>query len=155
MKAVSITFSLVLLLGVVSCSSTSDEVPVRVEYYKSAYRQFPPDPVYSRLMWSQLPKPIMPKSTDNAPYLLPTIAFELPDSTLGEAIEALAQTMGYRWDYPSGLAKRAIHIRMDGTVEEVLKEIGRQGGVQTMLDHEQRLVRVMGEGVLPSLPESK
>jgi hypothetical protein len=154
MKAASIIFSLVLLSGVISCSS-SNEVPVRVEYYKTAYRQSPPDPVYSRLTWSQLPKPIMPKSTDNAPYILPTITFELPDTTLGEAIEALAQTMGYRWDYPSGLAKRAIHIRMDGTVEEVLKEIGRQGGVQTMLDHEQRLVRVMGEGVLPSLPESK
>jgi hypothetical protein len=142
-----------LLGGLLGCSS--DEPLVRIEPYHVAYRQTPPEPVYSRVMWANLPHPITPRSTEDEPYLLPLISFELPDTTVGEAIEALAQTLGYRWDYPSGLGKRKIHMRMDGSVEEVLKEIGRQAGVQTMLDHEQRMVRVMGEGVLPSLPTSK
>ncbi len=149
-----VTIAAVMVITLAACSSSSEPV-VKIEPYKVAYRQSPPEPVYSRVMWAHPPRPIMPKSTEDAPYLLPQISFQLPDTTVGEAVEALAQTMGYRWDYPSNVGKRKIHLRLDGTIEEVLKEIGRQGGVQTMLDHEQRLVRVMGEGVLPSLPGGK
>lgn len=140
------------LLG--ACVSCASDVPPPVEYYQPAYRQSPPEPVYSRLMWSHLPSPIQPKSAGTAPLIMPVISFELPDATLEEAIEALAQTMGYRWDYPKQAAKRPIHIRMEGTIDEVLQEIGRQANVQTMLDHEKRLVRVMEKEMLPRLPGS-
>ena len=153
MRRISTGLGLLVVIGLGACSA--DQSNVTVEHYKVAYRQFAPEPVYGRFMWAHMPQPIMPKTTEAAPYYLPEVSFQLPDTTLGEAIEALAQTMGYRWDYPSGLGKRRLHIRMDGTVEEVLAEIGKQGGVQTMLDHEQKLVRVVGEGVLPSLPDSK
>ena len=149
MKRLMPVLSLVIFAGAVSCSSGPS---VYVEPYHVAYRQAPPEPVYSRLMWSQLPGPIRPKSTAEAPLYLPVVSIELPNATLGEAIEALATTMGYRWDYPSGLARRPVHIKMDGTADEILSEIGRQGGVQTMFDHEARMVRVMGDGVRPSLP---
>ena len=144
-----LTLGLLLIMPQVGCS-TSEARPV--VFYRTAYRQSPPAPVYSRVMWSQLPEPIPPRASDNAPYLLPEISFIQPDSTLEEAIEALAQTMGYRWQFPPEVAKRPIRIKMDGTVEEVLAEIGKQAGLETQLDHESRMVRVLKSGVIPRLP---
>ena len=63
--------------------STSKDVPV--QYYQPAYRALPPDTVYSRVMWSHLPQPIRPRSSNAAPYFMPTVAFELPDATFEEA----------------------------------------------------------------------
>ncbi len=146
------TISLIVFTGVVFVGCAENPP---AESFKVAYRQSPPEPVYSRLMWSHLPDPIKPKSTEDAPYYLPTITVELPNSTLGEAIEAVATTMGYRWDYPERLGKRPIHLKMEGTVEEILKEINRQGKVRAVLDHPRRLVRVGGNEVQPSLPRSR
>ena len=123
-----------------------------IEYYHVAYRQSPPEPVYSRFTWSQTPGPIRTKVRDEAPLFLPTISFELPNSNLDEAIEALAQTIGYGWKYPDGVKNRKIRIRMTGTVEEVLEEIGRQANVHGVLDHENRIVQVMEQSTSPSLP---
>lgn len=125
---------------------------MKVDYYHVAYRQLPPEPVYSRVTWSHLPQPIRPKVRNEAPLFLPTISFEFPNTTLYEAVEALAQTIGYRWEYPEGVGDRKIRIRMTGTVEEVLDEIGRQGNVHGVLDHENRIVRVMEESTTPMLP---
>lgn len=140
---------LALLFGASACSSNE---PVAVEYYQPAYRSSPPAPVYSRVMWSHLPHPIAPKSKDTAPLMLPTVAFELPNSNLGEAIEALAQTMGYRWHYPENVSSRRIRIRMEGNVEEVLAEISRQANVQSQFDHKQRLIIVLEPNMIPKLP---
>ena len=138
-----------LLFG--GCTS---EDPVPVEYYQPAYRTSPPEPVYSRVMWSHLPNPIKPRSRDDAPFYLPVVSFELPDTTLDEAIEALAQTMGYRWHYPKSVAKRPLHIRMEGTVEEILNEISKQANVKAAFDHEHRMVRVIEGSMVPDLPGS-
>lgn len=143
-----------LLLAAAAIAGCTNKQPSPVEYYQPAYRQFPPDPVYSRVMWSHLPQPIPPRTGDQAPLLLPVISFELPDSTLGEAVEALAQTMGYRWHFPSQVANRPVRIRMEGTVEEVLAEIGKQAQVQAKLDHHQRMVLVLGPGMSPQLPNA-
>ncbi len=148
----NVRMRILVLLACVFCVACSAQEPVAVEYYQPAYRTSPPEPVYSRVMWGHLPKPIKPRSETNAPLLLPVISFELPNSTLEEAIEALAQTMGYRWHYPQRIAKRRIQIRMEGTVEEVLAEIARQGKVQADFDHKQRLVRVVDGRMLPRLP---
>jgi hypothetical protein len=69
-------------------------------------------------------------------------------------VESLAQAMGYRWHYPASVAKRKVHIRMEGTVEEVLGEISRQTKVHALFDHQQRLVRVMDKKMVPALPSS-
>ncbi|MCB0322081.1 MAG: hypothetical protein KDD69_00875 [Bdellovibrionales bacterium] len=144
----------ILLLMVGVGTACSDTQPVAVEYYQPAYRTTPPEPVYNRLMWSHLPKPIAPKTAEVAPALLPEVEFDMPDAKLGEAIEALAQTMGYRWHYPNKVAGRQIKIRMEGTVEDVLKEIGRQGNVYAQFDHEHRLIVVMDSDMVPRLPGS-
>ncbi len=144
-----------VLAGVLCCAALgacSDNQPVTVEYYQPSYRTSPPDPVYNRLTWSHLPAPMRPKATAETPEMLPQISFELGEATLDEAIESLAQTMGYRWHYSKGLAKRPIKIKMEGTVEEVLREIGRQARVEAMFDHEKRLIIVVEGKVQPRLP---
>jgi hypothetical protein len=106
-------------------------------------------------MWGHLPHPIKPKEKSYAPFILPTVSFQMPDATFQEAIEALAQSMGYRWKYPNYLAKKRIALRMDGTVEEVLAEIARQANVGASFDHKNRLVWVAEKEMSPHLPGTK
>ncbi|MCB0344393.1 MAG: hypothetical protein KDD66_04725 [Bdellovibrionales bacterium] len=136
-----------------ACSSPKELEPVD-EYYEVPFRQLPPEPVYSRMTWSNPPQPIPEPSQEKTPYLQPVIEFEFPDSNLKEAIQALAQTIGYRWDYPPNVASRKISIKRVGTVDEILGEIGRQAGVRTQLDHTSRMVRVLHSNTSPQLPGS-
>ncbi len=138
--------------GIVGCGGNDEPRPVTVAYYQPAYRQTPPEPVYSRITWSHLPQPMRTKVKENAPILMPTISFELPNSSLQEAIEALAQTIGYNWHYPQSAANRKVRIKMVGSVEDVLHEIARQTQVEAVLDHEARMVRVDdGISIAPQL----
>lgn len=141
-------------LGLLLACSSNEVLPA-VEYYNVPYRKFPPEPVYSRVTWSHLPQPIQPKVRDAAPILMPVLSFELPKSNLEEAVEALAQTIGYGWDFPAGAAKRPVRIRMVGTVEEILKEISRQTKVKAAIDHSRRLVQVFDTEIRPELPAPK
>jgi hypothetical protein len=144
------TSKAILLLLLVACSAPQPQP----EYYPVATRRNAPEPVYSRLTWSHLPQPVKPKVGQDSPYLLPVVDFEMPNTTLGEAIEALAQSMGYRWDYPKSLARRNVRIRMSGNVEEVLAEISKQAKVSGAFDHNQRIVKVLDEQVVPRLPRN-
>ena len=146
-------FSFVVVLGLTSLlSACSSKEATRIEYYRPAYRTSPPAPVYSRMMWGNSPQPIKPRAKSHAPLIVPVVYFDMPDASFEEAIEALAQTMGYRWDYPKRIAKRKIRVRMEGTILEVLDEISRQAGVHAELDHQQRLVRVIDKSLRPKLP---
>lgn len=145
-------FGILSALVVLAACSSRPDVVVRTEYYPSAFRQNAPEPVYSRLMWSHLPQPIQAKADNDAPYLMPKISFELPNSNLEETLQALAQTIGYRWSYPAELGTRRVSVKRVGTVDEILSEIGRQAGVETELDHEQRLVRAYDRSMAPRLP---
>jgi hypothetical protein len=101
-----------------------------------------------------LPKPIVNSSNEKAPYFQPVISFELGKSNFQEAIEALAQTMGYTWSYPPSLKDRPIAIHMVGSVDEILGEISRQAHVEAEFDHEQRLLRVVDGSTRPQLPHN-
>ena len=140
--------TILILLFAVSCSATKEIKTVR--YYQPVFRTSPPDTVYSRVMWSHPPHPIKPRSKSNAPLLLPKFKFELPNSTFEEAVESLAQAMGYRWDYPSRLAKIKISMNMQGDAIEVLSEINRQAKTKVILDHSARILRLESNG--PTLP---
>lgn len=149
-----LSFGLLMAVGLNACHSP---VPLErpIEYYTARERQHAPEPVYSRVMWSQIPAATPQKSKEDAPYLLPTISFEMPNATLEEAVEALAQTMGYQWHYPRAAAKRAVSINQVGTVDQILAEIANQAGVVAEFDHAGRQVRVFDVGMKPrlSLPE--
>ncbi len=146
-------FTAIILSSVLCCSCSSYKEPEPIdEYYEVPFRQLPPEPVYSRLTWSHPPQPIPAPSQQKSPYIQPVIEFDFPGSNLKEAIQALAQTIGYRWDYPPGVASRKVSIKQVGTVDEILSEIGRQAGVRTQLDHTSRMVRVLHSNTSPQLP---
>jgi len=146
-----ISVLIVTLAGLLFTGCSSEPV-YPVVYYQPAYRQSPPEPVYSRLMWSQLPAPIRPKARDDAPLLLPEIFVELKNVSLDEAVESLAQTMGYRWEYPNVTSKGRISIHMEGNVEEILAEIKRQSQIQLVLDHDRRMIRLADKDTQLRLP---
>lgn len=145
-----------LILGaalavVVGCAPTPAVKP-KVENYYPAYRQLGPEPVYSRLAWSNLPQPAARSAREKGPYLSPVISFNLGDSTLQEAIEALSQTIGYQWSFPPQAASRPVRVKMKGSVSEILSEISRQANVEAELDHQNRMVTVFDHSTTPQLP---
>jgi len=133
-----------------------EPVQRKTEYYKVVRQQLPPEPVYSRLTWSQLPAPAVAchscEAKEKAPLLQPVIQFNLAKSNLAEALEAVSQTIGYRLEFPAKWSKRPISINFTGTVEQALAEIAQQAGVRASLDHELRLVKVVDKKVTPYLP---
>lgn len=141
-------FSLLL----VACSKPDrSELEPKVEYYSVTQRKSAPEPVYSRVTWSHLPAPLPSKKTEKSPLMLPAMAIDLPDATLPEAVEAIAQAMGFRWVYPAGLPSAPVSIRMEGSVHEVLAEVARQAGVDIELDVENRIVRAHSRATAPKL----
>jgi hypothetical protein len=153
MKAFRTSILICICSFLFGCSS---KPMYRVVYYKPAYRQSPPEETYSRLMWSHLPEPVRPKARDDAPLLLPEVFVELKDVTLDEAVEAVAQTMGYRWEYPEVTSKNRITIHMEANVEDVLEEIRRQSLIPLAFDHEKRMIRLQDRTTqlkLPSRPD--
>lgn len=142
-----------LCLSIVVFSGCADrsELAPKIDYYLPSTRTAAPEPVYNRVMYSHLPAPNPLKTKENSPFLPVTISFEMPGSNLKEAVEALAQTIGYRWDYPTGLKNRAVSVKMVGRVDEVLQEISRQAGVTSEIDYDQRVVRVKGAAAVPRL----
>lgn len=124
----------------------------RVVYYKPAYRQSPPEDTYSRLTWSHLPEPVKPKARDDAPLMLPEVFVELKDVTLDEAVEAIAQTMGYRWETSGANSRNRITIHMEGSVQEVLDEVRRQSHVPLAFDHGKRMIHLEDRNTQLKLP---
>lgn len=122
-----------------------DQIPVVkvVEEYKPAFRQSPPEPVYSRFMWAHAPEPLPIKGRDNAPLIMPVVDFDLANSNVSESVEALAQTIGYTWDYPPQAASRKVRIKMTAGVDEILQEIARQSRLRGVLDHQSKVLRLI------------
>lgn len=145
--------AIILLLSGVACSSSAKKEKFIVEQYPVAYRQLPPEPVYSRFAWAHLPGPAPIKVKDNAPLLMPEVSFELHRSNLEEAIQSLAQTIGYTWSYPADVAKKTVSMNMVAPVDEILQEIEKQTGVKTILDHDNRILRVIAGNKVAELPK--
>lgn len=141
-----------VILLAAGCAAAPEVIKPKVENYYPAYRQAAPEPVYSRLTWSNLPQGIINPPREKGPYLSPVISFELGDSTLQEAIEAISQTIGYQWSFPPEAAKRHVRVRMKGSVGQILSEIGRQADVEAEIDHQSRMVRVIDRSTTPLLP---
>lgn len=147
---------MLVLIVFVSCS------PVRapLELHRQTKRQFAPEPVYSRVMWAHdaqgISKPRTSYNVDSpevSPMILPVLSFELDNSNLREAVEALAQAIGYQWRFSAGIANSQISIKMVGNVEEILYEIQNQASVRTILDHKQRVISVFTQNTEALLPE--
>lgn len=144
---------LILVLALSGCAEKTPDYPIEmaIETYQPAFRTQAPEPVYSRFTWSHLPQPVSNVPEQTAPMIHPTFSFELPDSNLREALEALSQAIGYRAMYPTELQSRRISLKMVGSVTAILGAIEKQAHVTTALDHEQRLIRVVDQRTVPRL----
>jgi hypothetical protein len=140
-----VTFIVTILTALVMLGCAKPQAIVIVQEYQPAFRQVAPEPVYSRVTWSQLPQPIRPKAKKESPLILPTLSFDLTDSNLKEAIEALAQSLGYRSIYAKQIENRPVSIKMVGSVQEILENISRQANVSANLSHSRRVVEVYEE----------
>ncbi|MBL7663141.1 hypothetical protein JNK13_10365 [bacterium] len=149
-----VRYLLVCLIILTSCtSSTSRPIEIKEQSYPYAFRQLPPEPVYNRLRWSQTPQPTEGYAEHkDSPYLRPVIAADLKKSSLSEAVEAIAQTLGYRAFYPNDIAKRRVSIRQDGSIEMITSEIEKQANVSIELSHNDKIVRVVDREITPQLP---
>lgn len=139
--------SLIVLLFCYGCSHTSsyDSVARRKEYYKGVSRTTPQIPVYSRVTWSHLPEPLTASGGNKTPLMMKEFSFVLPNSDLGESLEAVSQTMGFRVKCPSELKNRRVSINRKDTIVGVLREIGEQCQVRMVVDVDQRLISVFPE----------
>ena len=138
MRALS-ALALVLLFS--ACASSSDEIIV--DYYKPAFRQLPPEPVYGRLAWSMAPQPIKPRVRDTAPFLMPNIVFTMPNARFDDALQTLAQSIGYGWEIDPALGGKRIAVNMQGPIDEIAVVLEKQVGGSIYLDHENRIVRAV------------
>ena len=129
------------------------DVEKRTVYYKVSRRQFPPEDVYSRMMWSHLPKPIPRATRSDAPLVNPRFSFEMPNSYLEETIEALSQAIGFRWEIPKQVRSKPVSINQVGTVNEILGLVEKQTGLGLEINYKERIIRVIDPSTLPYLSE--
>lgn len=158
-------------LGLMSCGSLAGGgQPSRIEEpYRVAFRQSPPPPVYNRVIYSNLPRPITtdsgsPTSTgsdvglgekveqNKAKLYQPVMRFKFSPGTFGEAVEAISQTIGYKLEYPAEYAKRRVALDLTGTIDQALAELERQARVTISLEHDAKAIRVSDGIVRPKLP---
>ncbi|MCC6221833.1 MAG: hypothetical protein IT291_11395 [Deltaproteobacteria bacterium] len=140
-------------IALCSCSRTQEPI-IRYQYYTPAFRPHGPEAVYSRLTWSHLPQPIPRRAGSITAYVSPVYSLELPHSNFAEAIQAIAQTIGYECSYPQHVEGRAISIKTTGTIDELLLEIGKQAGVSVELNHEERIIRIVDDSALSGVAGS-
>ncbi len=154
---VALGFFLIAIFPSFACTPAQsfEYVEPRKEYYQVATRQEPKEPVYSRVTWSQLPRPVPDAPVQKGKMIQPTMSFEMPNSTLAESLEALSQSIGYELRYPAKWAKRRVSLKFTGTVEEILAEICKQSRVKASLDHENKILRVHFSETSPRLPKDR
>ena len=146
--------AIIATLGLSGCGAgTPSWKPTQArKYYPAQMRQTAPEPVYNRLRTTHLPEPLPSRNLpgDAEVVYQPTVHFDLKNGTLAEASEMLAKTVNYG-SYTSPLiADRRVTINSVGDLEEISKQLEIQANVQVLIDHDQRVVRVMPiAGVTP------
>lgn len=162
MKAtIGLSSLLALSLGAASvaltgCSSQPKWEPdVEQQFYGTAVRQLPPQPVYNRLRLVYLPEPLPQKDLKVASLnkILPIFRFELKDGTIEEASRVLAETARYTSYCSSIIADRKFSFEGLGTIDELASSISKRAGVNVVVDHGNREVRFLANGTLaPAAP---
>ena len=125
--------------------------------YEISARQTPPQPVYKKLRWVNLPEPLPSREPleSGAPVIKPVFHMELKNATLEEAAAALASTARYGSYCASTVADRKITINSLGTTDELANEISGKASVHVVVDHGNRQIRILagaseaGSGEVP------
>lgn len=135
-----------LVLTLAGCSSrpgiTNSE---RGHAYRVSFRQLPPEPVYNRVSFSQLPE-VMPSRdlpNSDAGVISPMVHLDLKNSTLEEASSVLAAVSRYTSYCASSIAKQRISMNTLGTVDELADQISKEANIKVVVDHDARQVRFL------------
>lgn len=129
--------------------SHKDQGPSGV--YPIAFRQVPPQPVYNRLRFVQLPDvlPARELREHDAPLLAQMVHLHLKNATLEETASVLAATSQYSAYCASTIAKKRITINSLGTVDELADQISNIAGIQVAIDHSGRQIRFLAGTISP------
>ena len=146
--------SLLLTAALSGCSSNTDATAIKVvqEVYYPTRRQTPPEPVYSRVAWSHLPKPIGSVSSNNTVFLKKSVSYEFKKSNLEQAINAIADNIGFEAIYPPDVAKRPVSMKLDGTPDEALAMLGEKTNTSIEVNQSARKLTVIDKALTPTLP---
>jgi len=138
-----------LALLVVGCSGSSvpPEPPLPPITREAHY-----EPPYAATSLTQTPDTYPAEVSENTPLLSPTFDLQLRSASLSEALQALAQSIGYGVNVPASVANRRVSVVQVGTVVELLESVAQQGRVTAELDHDARRVRVYDSSTIPKLP---
>ncbi len=130
-----------------SCTFRTKEI--EVEKYQPAVHQLPREPRYSRLTWSNVPKPIVPAAETKGPYMRKAYMFDVPNSNLFESVTILATSIGYEAVVGEEIKNRSVSVSKEGTTLEILEEICRQANVSSEVDDKSRTIRVFDRVPVP------
>ncbi|RMD85887.1 MAG: hypothetical protein D6808_04425 [Candidatus Dadabacteria bacterium] len=123
-------------------------------------RKLPPEPVYNRLRWGNLPSPIYsPQRPDpDAPLILPPVHFSLKRGTLKDAINMLAAITRYSTYCSEAVCNKRISLDAIGTVHELAQMIAKKADIEVAIDHANREISFLppaSEEVKPSFYKGK
>ncbi|MBN8547978.1 MAG: hypothetical protein J0M12_01545 [Deltaproteobacteria bacterium] len=130
------------------CSSTTKEWKPDQEKkaFAPIYHQVPPQPVYNRLRYVNLPSTMPPAEiTTNAKEILPVFHLDLKNATMEEAARALAATARFDSYCSSLIAERRISINRLGTIDELADEIETSADITVQVDRENHTVRFLSK----------
>lgn len=149
----SVLFCMSHAITISGCSSNTDtSIKIVQETYYPVRRQTPPEPVYSRVTWSHLPKPIGSVSNNKTVFLHKTTSYEFKKSTLAEAVDAVAQSIGFEAVYPKNIAKRPVTMKLEGSPDDALAKLCEQTNTSIEVDQSARKLTIVDKALVPTLP---
>ena len=139
-----------LMAACLLCSCSGSDSPAwhpdrATKAYGMAYRQLPPQPVYNRLRWVQLPEvlPARNVAETSAPSIRPIYHLDMKDATLEEVSRTLAAIPRYSSYCSSRIATRKVTINRLGTFDELVGEISSSANITVQVDDEGKTVRFL------------
>ncbi len=157
MRLVILFFLISFTFFLTGCSSNKEpyegNLPgtVKYDYYYPSTRRLPPEPVYSRVMWVYLPKPVGIETKNDVVFLRRIMSFELKNATLEEAVNAISQSMGFEAVYPRSLAGRRTSIDFEGSVEDALEKLSLDTNTRIKVDRGSRTISVFDRKIAPRI----
>ena len=137
-------FICILLCFTFSCGST--DTPAKIEIYKVATRQLPPEETYSRLRWVRPPQNDPAKHIEaqtNKTQIFQIIHFNVKNMPLREAALVFTAQNKYKSHVKASIANQRLTLSILGTMHEIASAIESKSGISVIIDHKRKTVRFL------------
>lgn len=142
--------------GLNGCGPTSAQWkpdPQKKVVAQVSFRQLPPEPVYARQRFVQLPEPLPAMGPvpggRTAPIVTPILHLTLNDARLDDALNSLAKVGNFSAFSSPSVEGRRVTVNRIGTMEELVSELTTQTGASITIDNRRRELRAF----LPTPPK--